>query len=260
MLKILKYSFYDLMRSRWSYVYFAFYLLLGIVLLFLNNDLSKAVITLMNVIIVLVPLIATIFGVMYYYNSKEFTELLLAQPLKRSTIFLGLYFGVALSLVMSLILGLGLPFVLYGLFKSNAIWDFSLLLITGAFLTFIFTALAFNIALSNENRIKGFGYAILLWLFLAIIYDGLFLMSLIFFEDYPLDKLSLVGTMLNPIDLSRTLILLKLDISALLGYTGAVFKQFFGTNYGLVVSLLMLITWVVLPIARIIFKSKRKDF
>ena len=260
MLKILKYSFYDLMRSRWSYVYFAFYLLLGIVLLFLNNDLSKAVITLMNVIIVLVPLIATIFGVMYYYNSKEFTELLLAQPLKRSTIFLGLYLGVALSLVMSLILGLGLPFVLYGLFKSTAIWDFSLLLITGAFLTFIFTALAFNIALSNENRIKGFGYAILLWLFLAIIYDGLFLMSLVIFEDYPLDKLSLVGTMLNPIDLSRTLILLKLDISALLGYTGAVFKQFFGTNYGLVVSIVMLSTWVILPVLRIVYKSKKKDF
>ena len=260
MLKILKYSFYDLMRSRWSYVYFAFYLLLGFVLLFLNNDLSKAVITLMNVIIVLVPLIGTIFGVMYYYNSKEFTELLLAQPLKRSTIFLGQYLGVALSLCMSLVLGLGLPFVFYGLFKSNAIWDFSLLLITGAFLTFIFTALAFNIALSNENKIKGFGFAILLWLFLAIIYDGMFLMSLILFEDYPLDKLSLVGTMLNPIDLSRTLILLKLDISALLGYTGAVFKQFFGTNLGLAVSFSMLIVWVGVPVMRIVHKSKRKDF
>ena len=260
MLKILKYSFYDLMRSRWSYVYFAFYLLLGIVLLFLNNDLSKAVITLMNVIIVLVPLIGTIFGVMYYYNSKEFTELLLAQPLKRSSIFLGQYLGVALSLSMSLILGLGLPFVFYGLFKSNAIWDFSLLLITGTFLTLIFTALAFNIALTNVNKIKGFGYAILLWLFLAIIYDGLFLMSLVLFEDYPLDKLSLVGTMLNPIDLSRTLILLKLDISALLGYTGAVFKKFFGTNFGLIVSFIMLIVWVVLPVIRIIIKAKKKDF
>lgn len=260
MLKILKYSFYDLMRSRWSYVYFAFYLFLGIILLFLNNDLSKAVITLMNIIIVLVPLIGTIFGVMYYYNSKEFTELLLAQPLKRSTIFLGQYLGVAMSLSMSLILGLGLPFVFYGLFNSNAIWDFSLLIITGAFLTFIFTALAFNIALSNENKIKGFGYAILLWLFLAIIYDGIFLMTLILFEDYPLDKLSLVGTMLNPIDLSRTLILLKLDISALLGYTGAVFKQFFGTNYGLIVSVIMLTTWVILPVLRIVYKSKRKDF
>ena len=260
MLKILKYSFFDLMRSRWSYIYFAFYLLLGVVLLFLNNDLSKAVITLMNVIIVLVPLIGTIFGVMYYYDSKEFTELLLAQPLKRSSIFLGQYLGVALSLSMSLILGLGLPFVFYGLFKSNAIWDFSLLLITGAFLTFIFTALAFNIALSNENKIKGFGYAILLWLFLAVIYDGIFLMSLVFFEDYPLDKLSLLGSMLNPIDLSRTLILLKLDISALLGYTGAVFKQFFGTNFGLIVSMTMLSVWVVLPVLRIVYKSKKKDF
>jgi len=260
MLKILKYSFYDLMRSRWSYVYFAFYLLLGVVLLFLNNDLSKAVITLMNVIIVLVPLIGTIFGVMYYYNSKEFTELLLAQPLKRSSIFLGQYLGVAISLSMSLILGLGIPFIFYGLFKSTAIWDFSLLLITGTFLTFIFTALAFNIALSNENKIKGFGYAILLWLFLAIIYDGIFLMTLIMFEDYPLDKLSLIGTMLNPIDLSRTLILLKLDISALLGYTGAVFKQFFGTNFGLIVSISMLMVWVIMPVFRIVFKAKKKDF
>lgn len=260
MLKILKYSFFDLMRSRWSYVYFSFYFLLGVVLLFLNNDLSKAVITLMNVIIVLAPLIGTIFGVMYYYNSKEFTELLLAQPLKRSSIFLGQYLGVALSLSISLVLGLGIPFVFYGLFKSSVIWDFSLLLITGTFLTLIFTALAFNIALSNENKIKGFGYAILLWLFLAVIYDGLFLMSLIVFEDYPLDKLSLAGTMLNPIDLSRTLILLKLDISALLGYTGAVFKKFFGTNFGLIVSFAMLLVWVVIPIIRIVIKSKKKDF
>jgi len=241
-------------------VYFLFYLALGFVLLFLNNDLSKAVITLMNVIIVLVPLISTIFGVMYFYNSKEFTELLLAQPLKRSSIFLGQYLGVAGSLMMSLVLGLGIPFILYGLFRSDAIWDFSLLLITGAFLTLIFTVLAFNISLSNENKIKGFGYAVLLWLFLAVIYDGLFLMSLIVFEEYPLDSFSLAATMFNPIDLSRTLILLKLDISALLGYTGAIFKQFFGTDTGLIASILMLILWTVLPIWRLAYKAKRKDF
>lgn len=248
------------MRSRWSYVYFLFYLLLGIVLLFLNNDLSKAVITLMNVIIILVPLIGTIFGVMYYYNSREFTELLLAQPLKRSSIFLGQYFGVAVSLSMSLVIGLGLPFIFYGIFNSSVIWDFSLLLITGVFLTFIFTALAFVIALANENKIKGFGYAILLWLFMAVIYDGLFLMSLIYFEDYPLDKFSLAVTMLNPVDLSRVLILLKLDVSALLGYTGAVFQKFFGTSLGLIISTSMLFLWVVIPTWIIYMMSKRKDF
>ena len=260
MFKILKYSFYDLMRSRWSYVYFLFYLLLGLVLLFLNNDLSKAVITLMNVIIILVPLIGTIFGVMYYYNSKEFTELLLAQPIKRSSIFLGQYFGVALSLAMSLIIGLGLPFIFYGIFNSDAIDNFVLLLVTGAFLTLIFTALAFVIALTNDNKIKGFGYAILLWLFLAVIYDGIFLMSLVFFEDYPLDKFSLAATMLNPIDLSRVLILLKMDISALLGYTGAVFQKFFGTHLGIILSFAMLLLWVSIPLFLIRRISAKKDF
>lgn len=260
MLKILKYSFYDLMRSRWSYVYFFFYLLLGFVLLFLNNDVSKAVITLMNIIIVLTPLIATIFGVMYYYNSKEFTELLLAQPIQRNKIFMGQYLGIAISLTLSLVLGLGIPFLAYGLFMSSAIFDFGLLLVVGAFLNFIFVALSFNIALSNENKIKGFGYAILMWLFLAVIYDGLFIISLFVFNDYPLDKFSLLATMLNPIDLSRILILLKLDISALLGYTGAVFRKFFGTNWGLVLSIVVLCCWVILPVLRMNFKLKKKDF
>lgn len=260
MFKIFKYSFFDLMRSRWSYVYFLFYLILGFVLLFLNNDVSKAVITLMNVIIILVPLISTIFGIMYYYNSKEFTELLLAQPIKRSAIFIGQFLGVSGSLLQSLVLGLGIPFVSYGLFKSTAIFDFSLLLAVGSFLTIIFTVLSFNIAISNENKIKGFGYAVLLWLFMAVIYDGLFLMSLIVFEEYPLDTFSIAATMFNPIDLSRTLILLKLDISALLGYTGAVFKSFFGTNLGLIISLLILTLWVVLPIWRLVIKARKKDF
>lgn len=260
MFKILKYSFYDLIRSRWSYVYFLFYLLLSSVLLFLNNDLSKAVITLMNVITILVPLIGTIFGIMYYYNSKEFTELLMAQPVRRSSIFIGQYLGVALSLSLSLVLGLGIPFALYGLFQSNEIWDFGLLLVTGTFLTLIFTAFAFNIALYNENKIKGFGYAILLWLFMAVIYDGLFLMSLILLQSYPLDGLSIGATMFNPIDLSRILILLKLDISALLGYTGAIFQKFFGTNLGLIVSLSSLLLWVALPLLNIYRKCMKKDF
>lgn len=260
MFRIMTYSFFDLMRSRWSLVYFGFYFLLGMVLLFLNNDVSKAVITMMNIIVVLTPLIGTIFGVMYYYNSKEFTELLLAQPLKRSTIFLGQYFGLALSLAGSLVFGLGIPFAIYGIVGSGALVSFILLLAVGALLTFIFVALAYNIGLSNDNKIKGFGLAILLWLFLAVIYDGLFLISLVMFDDYPIDKFSLIASMLNPIDLSRILIILELDISVLLGYTGAVFQKFFGTSLGMLASFGLLLIWCAAPVALIVHKAKRKDF
>ncbi|MBW7868245.1 MAG: ABC transporter permease [Brumimicrobium sp.] len=260
MLKILKYSFYDLMRSRWSYVYLIFYFLLSITLLFLNNDISKAVITLMNVITILVPLIGTIFGVMYYYNAKEFTELLLAQPIKRSSIFLGQFLGIAFSLIMSLILGIGIPFIIYGLFESTAIWNFILLLVTGSILTFIFTAISFIIALYNENKIKGFSYAILAWLFFSVIYDGIFLMFLVMFEEYPLDKFTLFATLFNPIDLSRILIILKLDISALLGYTGAVFNKFFGSSLGFIAAFSTLLAWCIIPLFVITRKCNKKDF
>ena len=260
MFKIIKYSFYDLMRSRWSYVYFLFYLTLGFVLLFLNNDVSKAIITLMNIIVVLTPLIGTIFGVMYYYNSREFTELLLAQPIKRSTIFMGQYLGLSISLSLSLVLGLGIPFLLYGAIQSAVIFNFFSLLLIGALLSFIFVALSFIIALKNENKIKGFGMAIVLWLLLAIIYDGLFLITLLIFNDYPLDKFSLFATLFNPIDLSRILILLKLDISALLGYTGAVFEKYFGTQFGMFLSFISLTLWVILPAWAIVRISGKKDF
>lgn len=260
MIKILKYSFFDLIRSRWSLIYFSFYFLLAFVLLFLNNDISKAIITMMNVIIILGPLIGIVFGIMYYYNSSEFSELLLAQPIKRRSIFLGQFLGLALSLSLSLVLGLGIPFVFYGLFRSEEILNFAALLWIGFILTFIFSGIAFYIALANQNRIKGFGMAILFWLFMAVIYDGVFLLLLVWFREYPLDNFALISSVLNPIDLSRIMILLKLDISSLMGYTGAVFKNFFANGSGMLASYLILLAWAFVPILAIVFKAKKKDF
>lgn len=168
--------------------------------------------------------------------------------------------GIALSLSFSLLVGLGIPFLAYGLMQSREIWNFGLLLVVGAFLTFIFVALAFAISLRNENKIKGFGYGILLWLFLAAIYDGLFLILLVTFHEYPLDKFTLAASFLNPIDLSRILTLLKLDISALLGYTGALFQKYFGSGLGMVMSLGSLVVWTILPMWMIVNRSGKKDF
>ena len=95
---------------------------------------------------------------------------------------------------------------------------------------------------------------------MAVIYDGLFLLALIMFEEYPLDTFSLAATVFNPIDLSRILILLKLDISALLGYTGAVFKKFMGTQLGFIISGGVLLLWILLPIWSMSVKAKKKDF
>lgn len=260
MFKILQYTLFDLLRSRWTLGYLGFYLALTSALAFLSGDTSKVVISLMNVILILCPLVASMLGAMYYYNSREFIELLLAQPLRRTHIFWGQYFGVALSLSLSVLLGIGIPLTAYGIWASGEIWNFFVLLLDGVLLSFIFSGLAFWIALRHENRIKGFGLAILAWVFFAVIYDGLVLLLLMGFRDYPLEAASICLALCNPIDLSRILILLKLDISALMGYTGAVFRQFLGSYWGMALALGTLLLWLITPALMVRRVAQHKDF
>ena len=214
MFKIFKYSLLDLLRSRWLIFYFLFFLTSSFLLFYFSSNAAKALVSLLHVEVAIVPLVSIIFGVMYYYNSREFIELLLAQPLKRDTIFLGLYLSLSSSLAFCFVLGTGIPFIYFNTGFSD-IGSFGYYLLTGVMLTYIFTAFAFLISLLNENRIKGFGLSILVWLYMVVVADGIFLLLLMYFQDYPLEKLTLALTILNPVDLSRVLVLLNLEISAL---------------------------------------------
>jgi Cu-processing system permease protein len=218
------------------------------------------VVGLLNVVVILCPLIATIFGTVNFYNSREFTELLLAQPIKRKDIFLGQYFGMTLSLSLGYALGVLIPFVIHSFTNYVSFELLAILLVVGVFLTFIFSALSFLISLITDDKIKGFGISIFSWLILALVYDGVQLYLLSMLSNYPLEKISLVLTFLNPIDLSRILLMLKLDISALLGYTGAVFNKFFGSYLGYLLSFVALAIWVVIPLYLINRVSMKKDF
>ena len=260
MSKIIAYSLADLTRSKWIYFYLLFFLLSGFGLLYLSNDLSQAIVSLMNIILILCPLISLMFGIFYFYNSREFTLVLLAQPIPRWKIFMGQFTGLSLTLSLCFMIGLGVPFVLYGLLVSALVFDFLTLIISGLSLTIIFSAMAFLVGLLNDNRIQGFGVALGLWLFLAVIYDGIFLISLLVFDEYPLESFSIGMTLFNPIDLSRILVMLKLDMSALFGYTGAVYRKFFGTTLGMFISLSVLFLWIVWPTLAFLRVARRKDF
>ena len=69
----------------------------------------------------------------------------------------------------------------------------------------------------------------------------------------------IIVSMLNPIDLCRIMILLKMDISAMMGYTGAIFKDFFGTNLGIIISFSVLLMWILAPLALSLKKFNTKD-
>ena len=80
------------------------------------------------------------------------------------------------------------------------------------------------------------------------------------FADYPLEQPMIALMLLNPVDLARVLLLLTFDISALMGYTGAVFEQFFGSLLGVGISTAALTLWVGVPLWLGWRFFKKKDF
>lgn len=254
MKKIIKYVVIDILRNKIMLAYTLFLLVLSFSIFSLEDNSAKGILGLLNIILIIVPLVSIIFSTIYIYNSAEFIELLVSQPIKRKAIWLSLFIGLACAFSISLLFGIGIPILIYQ-FDITGLF----LLIIGLLLSIIFVAIALLGAVNIRDKAKGIGVAILLWLYFSILFDGLVLFLLFQFSDYPIEKIMIAISMLNPIDLGRILILLKMDISALMGYTGAIFNNFFGTNIGLVVSFLVLISWIVFPVYISTKKFKVKD-
>ena len=259
LLKVLKYQSKDAMRSRWLLAYAAFFMLVAEVLLRFSGDPAKVQLSLVSVVLFLVPLVSIVFGTVYLYNAREFIELLLAQPVNRRQMYGGLYLGLTLPLVLAFVCGLGIPFLFHGS-DTSAIGTLAWLLVSGVVLTCVFTAVASLIAIRCEDRLRGLGAAIGVWMLLTVVYDGLVLFVLAAFSSYPLERAALGLMMANPIDIARVSLLLRFDGAAMMGYTGAVFLDFFGKGYGMLLTAAALSLWMLLPLVLGMRAFERKDF
>lgn len=257
---VFRYELQDLRRSRWVMGYALCLLLLTEALLRFGGGGPRAVLSLMNIVLAVVPLVSIVFGTMYLYGSRNFIQLLLAQPVGRGSLFAGLYAGLAVPLAAGFLLGVGLPFLWDGAGDGSLAGPLLMLLGAGALLTLVFTAIALLVSLLVDDRAKGLGLAILLWLTATALYDALIVLVATTFSDYALE-LPLIGlTILNPVDLGRVLLLLRLDTAALMGYTGAVFERFFGSLLGMALTVGALLLWCAGPLAAAHRRFCRKDF
>lgn len=252
--KVIKYVIIDILRNKIILAYTLLLFLIAFSVFSLEGSSAKGLLSLLNLILFIVPLVSVIFSTIYMYNSAEFIELLLSQPLKRKNIWMSLFVGISSSLCLAFLIGIGLPVFFYEPTATGYVMVF-----VGCILSVIFAAIAMLASVIARDKAKGIGAAILIWLYFALIFDGLVLFLLFQFADYPLEKPMMIISFLNPIDLGRISVLLRVDESALMGYTGAVFKNFFDTNKGMLITLIVLIGWCVMPLMFSLRKFKLKD-
>lgn len=255
MLKIFRYILIDILRSKVALVYTLLLLIISLSVFSLQDSSDKGMLTLLNVILILIPLMSLIYSTIYLYNNAEFIELLLSHPIKRNTLFLALYLGVSLALISAFLIGVAVPLSII-----NFSYTSFLFIVSGIILTAVFVSLAMLASVATRDKAKGIGTAIITWVFFAIIYDAIVLLIMFQLNDYPIEKIMIALSALNPIDLTRILILLKLDHAALLGYTGALFMDFFGNSKGIIFSITILLCWIVIPLLISLKNFRNKDW
>ena len=254
MLKISKYVLYDIVRNKVIIAYTIFLFIVSMSLFQMEENGSKAMLSLLNVVLIVVPLISLVFSTIHWYNSYEFIELMLTQPISRKKVLISEWLGISSSLVTAFFIGVGVPMVVYN-FDSTGM----ALLLIGCLLTLCFTSIAFFSSVKSKDKARGIGTALLLWFYFALIFDGLILLILFAFSDYPLEKITLTLASLNPVDLGRIFIMLQMDVSALMGYTGAVYKDFFSSSIGMLYTLGIMLIWIALPLVLSIRSFNKKD-
>lgn len=252
--KVIRYVFVDLLRNKTILFYTLLLFVLSFSVFSMEDNYEKGLVSLLNIVLFVVPLVSIVFSSIYLYNSAEFINLLVSQPLKRGNIWVSMFIGLAAALCLSFFVGVGVPILIYA-FSSSGLT----LLGCGILLTLIFVAIAMWTSVLIRDKSKGIGLAILLWLYFGLLFDALVLFLLFQFSDYPIENMMVALSMLNPIDISRILILLQLDLSAMMGYTGAIFREFFGTGLGMAITLLVMVLWSAIPLWLSLRYFKKKD-
>ncbi len=245
---------YDLLKNKAIIGYFILLSVVGWGVFMLESQPEKALLTLLQITLMILPLITIIFTTIYYYNSNEFILLLLAQPIKRLSLIIGLYTGISIAFSGAFLLGIGLPLLIY----YPGIESISLIT-SGILLSLVFTAIALLISTYISDKARGMGVALISWAFFAFIFDGLLLLFMYQLADYPIEKPVLILSFLNPVDIARILVIMKTEASAMLGLSGAVFQNFFSGITGSIVSILAMILWIIGPYLLAKRKFLRKD-
>lgn len=248
----------DLLRGRAVAGYTLFLALATWGLLHFGGGAERALPSLATLIVLVVPLVSVLVTTTSLYHAGDFIELLLSHPVGRRPLFVSLYLGLTAPLVGAFLAGLLLPLLVVGA-PAGQVGPVLLLAAAGVLLTSVFTSLGFLVAFRVDDPARGNGVALILWLALAVLYDGAVLFFAYQWAAYPLETPMLVLMALNPVDVARVLVIMALDASAMMGYTGAVFQDFFGGSFGMVLALSCLAVWTVVPGLGALRAFVRKD-
>jgi Cu-processing system permease protein len=247
-------------RSRWTQIFAVVFAVLALSVAWSGyvlsggygvQDFARTSVSLVQLVLLLVPLTSLLFGVLGLLPEGGAAELLFSQPVARRTILLGRLLGLFVALASAQAIGFGLAgLVIFTRAGEHGVLAYLTMIGISWLLTAIFLGLAALIGAGNlrQRRTRAMATALVAWFVLVILFDVVVLAVASFLSSGDASRTLIVAVLVNPVDAARTAALLAIEGTSAFGAASLALLRFTGGPGGAAAMLLgSLAAWLVIP-------------
>lgn len=259
-------------RSRWTQIFAAVFGTLALAVASSGyvlsgghgvQDFSRTAVSLLQLVLLLVPLAALVIGVLSLAPERGAAELLFSQPVSRPTILLGQAAGLFAALLAAQAIGFGAAgVVVFSRVGGEGLAGFLFVVLGAALLTAVFLAFAVLLAAGavGRGRPRALALALVVWFAAVVLADALALGAASLFRSGAASRILIVSVLANPASAIRTGMLLLLEGTSAFGAASLALLRFTRgpVGAGLLVAASVL-TWIAVPTWRAARRVSRAD-
>jgi Cu-processing system permease protein len=228
------------------------------------QDLGRTAASLLQIVLLLVPLTALLLGVMSITPDAGSAELLFSQPVARRTVLAGKLCGAFLALAATQSVGFGAAgLLLFARSGPDGALGFLGVVLGSLVLTVVFLGLgaAVGAGHTSRHRTRDLATTLVLWILAVVLFDLAALGIASFLPSGAASRVLMTTALVNPIDAVRTGTLMAVDGTSAFGAASLALLRFTGGTAGAVAAIGMsLAFWMVAPLAVAAVKLDRADF
>lgn len=247
-------------RSRWLQIFAVVFAALAVLVASSGyilagghgmQDFARTAASLVQLVLLLVPLAALVFGVLELTPDRGAAELLFSQPVPRGAVLAGTLAGLFAALVAAEALGFGAAGVI--VFAGAGDWGIESFLgvVAGAvILTAIFLGIAALVSAGQfgRRRTRALALALVAWFAAVVGFDIAVLGVASLLRSGTASRLLMISVLVNPVDAVRTGALLAVEGTAAFGAASLAFLRFTrGPDGAAGLLAASLVVWTIVP-------------
>jgi Cu-processing system permease protein len=226
------------------------------------QDFARTAESLVQLVVLLVPLTAVTFGVLALTPDRGAAEMMYAQPVSRSVILAGRYVGLLVALSAAQAIGFGAAgLVVNQQAGSTGASAFLLVVVSSIALTAVFLSIAAFLAQSPEGRTaRVLALALVVWFASVILYDVVILGLASLLRSGTASRLLMTSALVNPVDAVRIATLTLVEGSAAFGAASLALLRYTGGQTAIVlITCASVMLWTSVPLLLAMRRLSRAD-